>query len=432
MTLTIENIQDKKAKVGIIGLGYVGLPLSLVFVESETKVIGFDIDESKINAIHKGKSYIKHIHNDRLEAAMKTHRLEVTNDFKKIAECDAIIICVPTPLNQNLEPDLNYIIDTCKKISPYLQPHTLVSLESTTWPGTTDEVVKKIIEDESALRVGKDLYLCFSPEREDPGNQCYNTKTIPKLVGGINEKSLELAVALYSSCIDKVVPLSSTKVAETAKLFENIFRGVNIALVNEMKIILEPMGISIWEVIEAASTKPFGFMPFWPGPGLGGHCIPIDPFYLTWKAREFGVSTRFIELAGEINRSMPHYVVSKTQDCLNNYCKALKGSKILVLGVAYKSDVDDMRESPSLELMKLLEEKGAHVDYHDPFIPEIGMTREYSHLAGRKTQPLSNKYDCFVIATKHSCFSSEEILSFKIPVIDTRNFLPKNELVYRA
>lgn len=432
MTLTLEKIKAKNVTVGIVGLGYVGLPLSLVFAEHDVRVIGFDIDQSKIDAITNGISYIKHIGDERLRNAVNSTRFSATADFSKVVACDAVIICVPTPLNQNLEPDLNYIIETCKQIAPHLQPHALVSLESTTWPGTTDEVVRKIIEENSSLRVGKDLYLCFSPEREDPGNKSYSTKTIPKLVGGIDAKSLELSTALYKLCIDEVVALSSTRVAETAKLFENIFRGVNIALVNEMKIILEPMGINIWEVIEAASTKPFGFMPFWPGPGLGGHCIPIDPFYLTWKAREYGVSTRFIELAGEINRGMPHYVVRKIQDCLNHYEKPLKGAKILLLGMAYKSDVDDMRESPSLELMRVLEEKGAKVDYSDPFIPEIGKTREFSQFAGRKTQFLSQKYDCFVLATKHSCFSSEEILSYQIPVIDTRNFLPQNELVYRA
>jgi UDP-N-acetyl-D-glucosamine dehydrogenase len=325
------------------------------------------------------------------------------------------------------------VTETCDAIAPYLKKNCLVSLESTTWPGTTEEVVKPILEEKSGFTVGKDLFLCFSPEREDPGNKTFQTADIPKLIGASDEKSLELALALYSLVIKKVVPLSNTKVAELAKLFENIFRSVNIALVNELKVICEPMGIDVWEVIEAAGTKPFGFMPFWPGPGLGGHCIPIDPFYLSWKAKEYGITTRFIELAGEINRSMPKYVVSKVQDCLNYFGKALKGSRILILGLAYKADVDDMRESPSLELMKILESKGASVDYHDPFITEIGKTREYSQFAGRKHQDLSKEYDCFVLATKHTCFCRETILSFGVPVVDTRNFLPrKNRLVFPA
>ncbi|NGX43006.1 MAG: UDP-N-acetyl-D-glucosamine 6-dehydrogenase [Chlamydiae bacterium] len=432
-SLTIDRIKAKQITVGVVGLGYVGFPLSLAFSEAGVQVIGFDIDESKIQSIEQGKSYIRHIQCDRLHEVQKASKLEVTTNFQQVANCDVVIICVPTPLDHHLEPDLRFVVETCKVIAPHLKPNTLVSLESTTWPGTTDEIVKTILEKEGGFTVGKDLFLCFSPEREDPGNKSYGTKNIPKLIGGTDPKSLELATALYSLALDKVVPLSSTKVAELAKLFENIFRSVNIALVNELKVICEPMDIDVWEVIEAAATKPFGFMPFWPGPGLGGHCIPIDPFYLTWKAKEYGISTRFIELAGEINRQMPKYVVGKVQDCLNVFEKALKGSRILILGLAYKSDIDDMRESPSLELIKILEEKGATVDYHDPLLPEIGKTREYSHLAGRKHQELSKNYDCFLIATKHSCFSVEEILSFGIPVVDTRNFLPRrNELVYPA
>lgn len=429
--LTIDRIKTKQITVGIVGLGYVGFPLALVFAEAGVKVVGFDIDEHKISQINQGTSYIHHINEERLLRVKK--KIKATTDYSFVVECDAVIICVPTPLDHHLEPDLRYIVETCHAIAPHLKPHTLVSLESTTWPGTTDEVVRSILEQESSLKVGEDLYLSFSPEREDPGNKQFATKNIPKLVGGIDPKSLELAVALYSLAIEKIVPLSSTKVAELAKLFENIFRSVNIALVNELKVICEPMGIDVWEVIEAAGTKPFGFMPFWPGPGLGGHCIPIDPFYLTWKAKEYGIATRFIELAGEINRSMPKYVVSKVQDCLNFFGKAVKGSRILILGLAYKSDVDDMRESPSLELIHLLELKGARVDYHDPYFTEIGMTREYSDLAGRKHQPLSAAYDCFLLATKHSSFCQKEILSFEVPVIDTRNFLPKhNKLVFQA
>lgn len=433
MAISLDRIKNKKITVGVIGLGYVGLPLSLVFVESGIHVIGFDVDPKKMEAIDAGRSYIRHIPSERIAAAKSSGLFKVTSDYAQIAKCDAILICVPTPLDEHLEPDLIYIVQTCESIYPYLQPHTLVALESTTWPGTTEEVVKPILEKNEKCRLDDGtLYLCFSPEREDPGNKSYNTYNIPKLVGGANEESLELAVELYSQALEEVIPLSSTRVAECAKLFENIFRSVNIALVNEMKIICEPMGIDVWEVIRAAGTKPFGFMPFWPGPGLGGHCIPIDPFYLTWKAKEFGVRTRFIELAGEINRSMPKYVVSKVQDALNTVGKALKGSRILILGLSYKADVDDMRESPSLELIDLLEEKGATVDYHDPYIPVIGPSREYSHFAGKKSQPMSKNYDCFLIATKHSCFNPEEILSFGIPVVDTRNLLPKSEQVYPA
>lgn len=432
MGITLEKIKNRQITVGIVGLGYVGLPLALVYAEAGVKVIGFDVDASKIEALNKGISYIKHIHSERLAKMRQGDQFLATADYSLITKCDAIILCVPTPLDHHLEPDLRFIVESCKSIAPYLQPHTLVSLESTTWPGTTEEVVLPLIEELSHLKGNDNLYLAFSPEREDPGNKNYNTKNIPKLVGGINPKSLELAVGLYSLAIEHVIAVSSTQVAELAKLFENIFRSVNIALVNEMKMICASMNIDVWEMIRAAATKPFGFMAFWPGPGLGGHCIPIDPFYLTWKAKEFGVTTRFIELAGEINRSMPHYVVSKVQDCLNDHCKSMKGSKILLLGLAYKSDVDDMRESPSFEIIRILQSKGAEVDYHDPFVPEIGPTREYAQLTGKKSAPLSKKYDCFIIATHHSVFSADEILSYGIPVVDTRNFLPKTALVYPA
>ncbi|MBS4167785.1 nucleotide sugar dehydrogenase [Parachlamydia sp. AcF125] len=432
MPISIEKIKSKQITVGIVGLGYVGFPLSLVFAEANVRVIGFDIDENKISAIQEGKSYIQHFNHGRLQKVRENNRFTATSNYDQIRNCDAVIICVPTPLDHHLEPDLRFVVKTCEALAPHLQPHTLVSLESTTWPGTTEEVVIPMLEKSGNLRLNENLYVCFSPEREDPGNKSFGTKNIPKLVGGANQKSLELAVELYRLGIENIVPLSGTRVAETAKLFENIFRSVNIALVNELKLICDPMGIDVWEVIRAAATKPFGFMPFWPGPGLGGHCIPIDPFYLTWKAKEYGVQTRFIELAGEINRSMPRYVVSKVQDCLNQANKAMKGSKILVLGLAYKADIDDMRESPSLELIKLMQEKGAIVDYHDNHIPEIGVTREYSFLAGKKSVPLSNKYDCFVLATHHHYFSVDHILSFKVPIIDTRNFLPECSLVFKA
>ncbi|CDR34353.1 nucleotide sugar dehydrogenase [Criblamydia sequanensis] len=432
MPLTIDRIHSNECIIGIIGMGYVGFPLALTFVEAGFPVIGFDIDQKKVEAISKGESYFKHIPESRSREVFSKKLLSATSSYEEISKCDAVIICVPTPLDHHLEPDLQYIIQTAEAIAPYLAPNTLVSLESTTWPGTTEEVLLPLLEAKSQRRIGKDLYLCFSPEREDPGNKKYGTKTIPKLVGGVDEESLSLAVALYSKAVLHVVPVSTTRVAELAKLFENIFRSVNIALVNELKLICDPMNIDVFEVIRAAGTKPFGFMPFWPGPGLGGHCIPIDPFYLTWKAKEYGISTRFIELAGEINRSMPKYVVSKVQDCLNYYSKSLKGSRILILGLSYKSDIDDMRESPSLELIHLLEKKGAICDYHDPLVPEIGLSREYNDLAGRISQPLSSNYDCFLLATAHSSFSKDEIMSYAVPIVDTRNFLPKQRLVFTA
>lgn len=432
MPTFLDRIQNKEILVGVVGLGYVGLPLSLVFSEAGVSVLGFDVDGQKVDSIHNGQSYIKHINHGRLARALESKRFDATQDFSRIQECDAVIICVPTPLDHHLQPDLKYVVDTAEAMAPHLKPGALVSLESTTWPGTTEEVLLPILERSGNLKLGENLYLCFSPEREDPGNKSFGTKSIPKLVGGADAISLELGVALYSQALDQVVPVEGTRVAEMAKLFENIFRSVNIALVNEMKMICEPMGIDVWHVIEAAKTKPFGFMPFWPGPGLGGHCIPIDPFYLTWKAKEFGFRTRFIELAGEINRAMPAFVVGKVQDCLNEFGKALKGSRILMLGVAYKADIDDMRESPSLELIKLLEAKGARCDFHDPLIPEIGKTREYPELAGRRSSNLSREYDCFVLATTHSSFSAEAILSHGVPVVDTRNFLPKHETVFKA
>lgn len=431
MSLTFDNIRDKKIKIGVIGLGYVGYPLSLVFSQAGVKVQGFDIDKSKIEMLNRGENYIKHVNRDSLLEAIEAG-FSATDDFSRISECQVAIICVPTPVDAHLEPDLRFIVDTCKAIAPHLAPGTLVSLESTTWPGTTREVVQPILESEGPRRVGKDLYLCFSPEREDPGNKQFGTSSIPKLVGGINKESLHLAVAMYELAIREVVPLSNPEVAEAAKLFENIYRSVNIALVNELKVILSTMGIDVWEVISAAATKPFGFQAFWPGPGLGGHCIPIDPFYLSWKAKEYGVNTRFIELAGEINRAMPNYVVSKVQDCLNDFGKALRGAKILIFGVAYKADIDDMRESPALRLMELLEAKGAQVDYHDPYIPVIGQTRDHVHLAGRKSVDPQAGYDCFLMATKHSIFNIAEIQALGVPIVDTRNCVPRTDLVYQA
>ena len=432
MPLTSQLISNRSCTIGIIGLGYVGLPLGLVFCEAGHRVLGFDIDSEKISQLSAGTSYIRHIGPSRVAAAVATNRFSATADFTRAGSCEALIICVPTPLDHHLQPDLRYIVETCEAIAPHVQPGTLVVLESTTWPSTTVEVVQPILERDGRLKVGRNLFLCFSPEREDPGNAKFSTKTIPKLVGGADNASRDLAVALYGSAIDTVVPVSSTQVAEMAKLFENIFRGVNIALVNEMKVILDRMGIDVWEVIRAASTKPFGFMPFYPGPGLGGHCIPLDPFYFSWKAKEFGINTRFIELAGEINRAMPEFVVSKVQDCLNESGKALKGSRVLVLGIAYKANIDDMRESPSLELIELLEAKGATVAFNDPHIAVIPPTREHAEFTGRKSVPIGPGFDCLLLATAHREYTPAEVLRHGIPIVDTRNILPHGPLVFPA
>ncbi len=431
MSITREQILSRQCTVGVIGLGYVGYPLALLFAEAGFSVLGFDTDTVKVDSLNRGQGYIRHIPQSRLDTVIEQKKLLATADFALAAQCDALLICVPTPLSKNLEPDLHYIESTCKAIAPHLQPGTLVCLESTTWPGTTDEIVAPILSS-SHLKIGENLFLAFSPEREDPGNQQYQTHNIPKLVGADDPASLDIAIALYSEVIQQVVRVNSTRVAEAAKLFENVFRSVNIALVNELKVLLNALQIDVWQVLEAAATKPFGFMSFWPGPGLGGHCIPIDPFYLAWKAREVGVPTRFIELAGEINRSMPRWVVGKVQDCLNDHAKALKGSKILVLGLSYKPDIDDMRESPTLELMRLLEEKGAKVDYHDPHLIVLPPNREYPELIGRHSVPLSSDYDCFLISTRHSCFSADNLLSYAVPIVDTRHLLPKHQLVYSA
>lgn len=420
----IKKIKNKKAVVGVIGLGYVGLPLVIEFAKKGFTVFGFDIDENKIEMLKKNKSYIKHI--DLKE--LKGKNFTPTNDFKRLKEVDCIIICVPTPLNKYREPDMTYVFNTAKTISQNLRTGQLVVLESTTYPGTTDEDVRKILE-ESGLKAGKDFYLAFSPEREDPNNPDFKTKQIPKVVGGFNKESLEVAKTLYDQIVEKTVPVSSTKVAEATKLLENIYRAVNIALVNELKILFDRMGIDIWEVIDAAKTKPFGFQAFYPGPGIGGHCIPVDPFYLTWKAREFDFSTRFIELAGEINISMPYYVVQKVIEALNERGKSIKGAKVLILGMAYKKDVDDMRESPSLVLYELFEKKGAIVDYNDPFFPEIPKLRKYD--IHKKSVPLTKsnlqKYDCVVIATDHSEYDGDFIARNSKLVVDTRNLIKNFE-----
>lgn len=428
----LEKIKKKQITVGVIGLGYVGLPLAMVFAEAGVRALGFDVDSSKIKSIHSGKSYFRHLERAPLKKLVEKNAFSATTNFERVSECEAIIICVPTPLTNRLDPDLSYIEKTCINIAPHLTPHSLICLESTTWPGTTEEVVGPLLKKHSPLKNDANFYLAFSPEREDPGNEEYTTKNIPKLVGGSDEKSLQLAKSVYSLAIDDVVALNGTQVAEAAKLLENIFRSVNIALVNELKMIFDKMDIDIWEVIRGAATKPFGYMPFWPGPGLGGHCIPIDPFYLSWKAKEFGIRTRFIELAGEINRKMPKWVLSKIQDCLNEYGKPLKGSHILLIGLAYKGDIEDMRESPSLELIRLMEDKGAKVSYYDPMIPKIPRSREYSQLENRTSAPPSEEYDCFVLSTVHQRFSQEEFLRHGVPIIDTRNFFPKHKLVFPA
>lgn len=417
-----ELIRTRKAKIGIIGLGYVGLPLAIQFASKEFSVIGFDLDERKISLLKEKKSYIKHIPEDGIASLIDRKLLEPTSDFSRLTEADVVIICVPTPLNENREPDISFVQNTAETVAKYLRAGQLISLESTTYPGTTVGLLLPLFENRG-FKVGKDFFLCFSPEREDPNNKEYKTSNIPKLVGGCTPECLKAGVLVYDQITSKTVPVSSTQVAEAAKLLENIYRGVNVALVNELKVVFDRMGIDIWEVIEAASTKPFGFQPFYPGPGLGGHCIPVDPFYLAWKAREFGVNTKFIELAGEVNLAMPAYVVQKTMDALNERKKSLKDSKILILGVAYKKDVDDMRESPSLKLIELLLEKGAKVDYNDPLIPELPKTRKYNFKM--KSVDIHRKslgiYDAVVIATDHSSYDYKMIVESSQLVIDTHN-----------
>ena len=422
---------DSKLKfdLSIIGLGYVGLPLGLQFAKSGCRVLGLDIDENKIRNINAGKSYIRHIGAEDLGIQVKAGRFSASSDFSRIKDCEAVVICVPTPLNKNREPDISYILKTGEVVAPFLksahgEKPKLVVLESTTYPGTTDKDLRQVLEKGSGLTAGKDFHLAFSPEREDPGNPESKVAEIPKVVGGHTPTCLERAKELYGRAIKRLVPVSSTRTAEATKLMENIFRSVNIALVNELKIIYGSMGIDIWEVIDAAKTKPFGFMPFYPGPGLGGHCIPIDPFYLTWKAREYGHATRFIELAGEINTSMPEFVLQKVGEALNSVGKPVRGSKILLLGLAYKPDVDDDRESPSYILIEKLESKGAIVDYHDPYVPEIGSTREHHKLLGRKSVPIDSPCDLVLISTAHSCFRQHDFSQCAAPVVDTRNLVP--------
>ena len=414
--------------IAIVGLGYVGLPLALQFCRSGAKVTGVDIDAAKVEALNANRSYIKHISAEAIGEQRASGRLVATTDFSAITAVDAVIICVPTPLNKNREPDISYIVETGRQIAPFLRKGVLVALESSTYPGTTDEDLRAVLESGSGLKAGVDFALAFSPEREDPGNPQSVVATIPKVVGGLTPACLKKAEEIYGIAINTLVPVSSCRAAEATKLMENIFRCVNIALVNELKVVYGAMGIDIWEVIAAAKTKPFGFMPFYPGPGLGGHCIPIDPFYLTWKAREYGQSTRFIELAGEINTRMPEHVVNCVASALNEFKKPLNGSKVLVLGLAYKANVDDDRESPSYVLMELLKQRGAEVAYHDPFVPVIRPTREHPQWVGTRSiawsQPNIASYDCVLIATAHACVDYKQLAAWAQLIVDTRNALP--------
>jgi UDP-N-acetyl-D-glucosamine dehydrogenase len=419
-----DRIRARTAVVGIIGQGYVGLPLALVFHQAGFRVLGFDIDPAKVAALSRGQSFIQHIGSERVAAAVASGKYAATSDFDRLKECDAVFICVPTPLGAHREPDNSYIHDTARAIAKRLRRGQLVVLESTTYPGTTEGEVLPILEG-SGLKCPDDFLLAFSPEREDPGRKDFDTRTTPKLVGGVNDLSTEVAGELYGTCLERIVPVSHARVAESAKLLENIFRSVNIALVNELKMILDRMGIDVWEVIRAAATKPFGFMPFYPGPGLGGHCIPLDPFYLSWKAAEHGEWARFIELAGEINSRMPRYVIEKVALGLNGDRKAVNGSKVLVLGLAYKANVDDDRESPSYEILEMLKEAGAQVDYCDPWFPATHRTRK--HDLGLRSVPCDAetfaRYDAVVVSTAHDAFRKAELYQGTKLVVDTRNLV---------
>jgi UDP-N-acetyl-D-glucosamine dehydrogenase len=433
-TKLLDKINNRSAKVGIIGLGYVGLPLVIEFSKAGFPVYAFDIDKEKVKLLNEGKSYIKHIPDSNIKALFgKPSEFVPTSDYRKLDDTDCILVCVPTPLNKYREPDLSYVLDTTHAIAAHLRKGQLVVLESTTYPGTTEEDMNAILE-QTGLTAGRDFFLAYSPEREDPNSKDFCTNTIPKVVGGYSKRCLEVAVALYGCIVENTVPVSSTKVAEATKLLENIYRSVNIALVNEMKILFDRMGIDIWEVIEAAKTKPFGFQPFYPGPGLGGHCIPIDPFYLTWKAREYDMQTRFIELAGEINTYMPYYVVERIREVLNNAGKALKGTKILVLGVAYKKDIDDQRESPSLRIIQLLQGQKAKVRYNDPHVPLCRGHRHYPDI-DMKSIALTKKtlegFDIVLLLTDHSSYDYAFIESNAKLILDTRDAFRKNGIYSR-
>jgi UDP-N-acetyl-D-glucosamine dehydrogenase len=418
-----------QGQLAVVGLGYVGLPLSLQFARSGLSVIGLDIDAAKVNSINAGRSYIKHIPSETIGDMVGAGRFSASTDFSRVREVDAVIICVPTPLSKHREPDISFILSTGQSIAPHLRPGTLVVLESTTYPGTTDEDLRRVLEAGSGLKAGADFHLAFSPEREDPGNPDSKVASIPKVVGAFTPACLERALSLYGRAIKTLVPVSSCRAAEATKLLENTFRSVNIALVNELKVVYSAMGIDIWEVIQAAKTKPFGFMPFYPGPGLGGHCIPIDPFYLTWKAREYGQDTRFIELAGEVNTSMPNYVVQRLAAALNSQRKSVNGSKVLVLGLAYKPNVDDDRESPSYVLMDLLHALGAEVAYFDPFVPVIRPTREHPHWAGTQSvvwdRHTIQTCDVVLIATNHQAINYQELADWAVCIVDTRNAMAR-------
>ncbi len=418
-----EKIQSRTAVIGIAGLGYVGLPLALTFAEKGFAVLGFDVDGTKVEALNGGRNYIQHLDGSRLSRALSERRFQATADFRRLNEPDAVIICVPTPLTPQREPDMSYVVNTVQQIRARLRAGQLVVLESTTYPGTTDELVRRILE-ESGLQCGRDFYLAFSPEREDPGNGKFNTATIPKIVGGVDPVGGDLAQSLYDQVVVRTVRVASSREAEAAKLVENIFRAVNIALVNELKIVFDRMGIDIWSVLDAASTKPFGFMRFNPGPGWGGHCIPLDPFYLSWKAREYGVTPKFIELAGEVNVQMPEYVISKLALALNERRKAARGSRILVLGIAYKKDIDDPRESPAFEIIEGLLKLGAEVSYHDPHVPKAPRMRSWPHLPPMTSAPLTEDVlkaqDAVVIVTDHSAVDYDAVVRHASLVIDTR------------
>jgi len=417
------KIEDRSATVGVIGLGYVGLPLAIAFADRGYRVLGFDVDPTKVDRIGRGECYIQHLGADALREVVTPGRLEATADFDRLAEPDALLICVPTPLTPQREPNMEYVAGTAREIAGRLRPGQLVILESTTYPGTTDELVREILET-SGLSCGREFHLAFSPEREDPGNPSYSTTTIPKVVGGVDEAAGDLAESLYAQVMGRTVRVSSARAAEATKLVENIFRAVNIALVNELKIVYQAMGIDVWEVLDAAETKPFGFMRFNPGPGWGGHCIPLDPFYLAWKAREYGVGSRFIELAGEVNVTMPEYVVQRLQNALNDQGKPVKGSRVLVLGLAYKKDIDDPRESPAFELIDLLLGLGAEVSYHDPHIPKAPAMRSWSHLPPMESVPLDAAHlggcDVVLIATDHSTVDYALVAEHAPLIVDSR------------
>lgn len=431
MTL-LSSIKSKDTCVGVIGLGYVGLPLAVAVSKSGFSVIGFDVDLTKVEKINSGLSYIGAVSQSEMRDACARDLLSATNEFSRLAECQIIVICVPTPLSPQREPDLSYVESTAKTVAQNLRPQTLVILESTTWPGTTEEVLAPILET-SGLALGKDIFLAFSPEREDPGNASFNTKSIPKIVAGSGTLATALVEAFYAQVVDQVVCVPTTQTAEAVKITENIFRAVNIALVNELKLIYDAMGIDVWDVIDGAATKPFGFMPFYPGPGLGGHCIPVDPFYLSWRAREFEVPTRFIELAGEINTAMPHHVVDRLREVVDQASgRGLRGAKVLIVGVAYKKNVSDMRESPSMKLMQLLEAAGSEVQFIDPHVPEIPPMREYGLFEGRKSEnPAALRegdYAAVLIATDHDSIDFEALLRLGCPVVDTRNAIARRSL----